>query len=68
MVKDPGVLHIHEAIVQIQAAEKSGNTVPHVNAMLRSMMTLRPNHALYRSHRQELTDPWVGPGAARHTT
>ena len=69
MVKDPERFppRLHEAIVQIQAAEKSGNTVPHVNAMLRSMMTLRPNHALYRSHRQELTDPWVGPGAARHT-
>ena len=69
VVKDPERFppRLHEAIVQIQAAEKSGNTVPHVNAMLRSMMTLRPNHALYRSHRQELTDPWVGPGAARNT-
>ena len=69
VVKDPERFppRLHEAIVQIQAAEESGHTVPHVNAMLRSMMTLRPNHALYRSHRQELTDPWVGPGAARHT-
>ncbi len=41
--------------------------VPHVNAMLLSMYTLRPTNELYRSHRQELTDPWVGPGASRHT-
>lgn len=39
----------------------------HANAMLVSMATLRPDDALYRSHRQELTDPWVGPGATRHT-
>lgn len=29
--------------------------------------TLRPTIALWRAHRQELTDPWVGPGAKRHT-
>ncbi len=37
------------------------------NAMMASMMTLRPTIELWRSHRQELTDPWVGPGASRHT-
>ena len=36
------------------------------NAMVRSMATLRPTDALYRSHRQELTDPWVGIGSERH--
>ena len=36
------------------------------NAMMVSMMTLRPTLELWRSHRQELTDPWVGPGANRH--
>lgn len=40
---------------------------PHVNAMILSMATLRPTHELYRQHRLELTDPWVGPGATRHT-
>ncbi|MEQ8859059.1 MAG: cytochrome P450 [Pseudomonadales bacterium] len=40
--------------------------VPNTNAMMVSMATLRPTHELYRAHRQELTDPWVGPGAARH--
>ena len=37
-----------------------------MNAMLVSMLTLRPNMELWRAHRQELTDPWVGPGAKRH--
>lgn len=36
------------------------------NAMVRSMVTLRPTNELYRSHRQELTDPWVGIGCERH--
>ena len=54
-------------IEQIKAAEQTGKALPEINAMLASMVTLRPDHALYRAHRQELTDPWVGPGAARHT-
>ena len=37
-----------------------------VNAMMVSMQSLRPNNELWRAHRQELTDPWVGPGASRH--
>jgi cytochrome P450 len=37
-----------------------------MNAMMVSMLTLRPNMELWRTHRQELTDPWVGPGAKRH--
>ncbi len=41
--------------------------IPRVNAMVASMLTLRPTDELYRTHRQELTDPWVGPGASRHT-
>ena len=38
----------------------------HLNSMMRSMITLRPNPELWRSHRQELTDPWIGQGAGRH--
>ena len=38
----------------------------HVNAMVMSIVTLRPNMTLWRSHKQELTDPWVGTGASRH--
>jgi cytochrome P450 len=41
--------------------------MPLTNAMMVSMMTLRPTIELWRSHRQELTDPWVGPGAGRNT-
>jgi cytochrome P450 len=37
------------------------------NAMELSMSTLRPSDELYRTHRQELTDPWVGLGSSRHS-
>jgi len=40
--------------------------VPGMNAMVISIASLRPNPDLWRSHRQELTDPWVGPGAERN--
>jgi len=36
------------------------------NLMTASMVSLRPNQALYIRHRKELTDPWVGAGALRH--
>lgn len=36
------------------------------NVMMQSIKTLRPNNDLWRTHRQELTDPWVGPGAGRN--
>jgi cytochrome P450 len=36
------------------------------NATPTSVATLRPNPQLWRAHRQELTDPWVGPGAGRN--
>jgi cytochrome P450 len=39
---------------------------PGINAMVVSMATLRPTQELYRAHKLELTDPWVGPGATRH--
>jgi len=39
---------------------------PNLNVMIASMTTLRPNPELWRAHRQELTDPWVGPGASRN--
>lgn len=35
--------------------------------MIVSMASLRPTAELYRAHKLELTDPWVGPGASRHT-
>lgn len=39
---------------------------PFVNTMIASMATLRATPQLWRAHRQELTDPWIGPGAMRH--
>lgn len=39
---------------------------PGVSALFASMVSLRPNPEMWRTHRQELTDPWVGPGATRN--
>lgn len=51
---------------QLNESGASPEDVPNLNTMMASMMTLRPTNELYRSHRQELTDPWVGPGASRN--
>lgn len=40
---------------------------PQMNAMQVSMASLRPNMDLWKTHKRELTDPWVGAGANRHT-
>lgn len=39
---------------------------PRLNAMMESIQTLRPSEDLWRAHKAELTDPWVGAGATRH--
>jgi cytochrome P450 len=41
-------------------------SMPQMNAMMESIQTLRPNEELWRAHKSELTDPWVGTGATRH--
>lgn len=41
-------------------------SMPQMNAMIASIQTLRPNEELWRAHKSELTDPWVGAGANRH--
>jgi len=53
------------AVEQLRATGDAANQ-PNVNALVASMTTLRWNAELWRAHRQELTDPWVGPGASRH--
>lgn len=53
-------------IDQMVASGTPAEKMPRANAMMVSMMTLRPTVELWRSHRQELTDAWVGPGANRH--
>ena len=57
---------IRPAIERAHAAGTEPELPAAVNAMIVSMATLRPTQDLYRAHRQELTDPWVGPGATRH--
>ena len=54
------------AIEDMQRSGIPPEEMPQTNAMMVSMMTLRPTIDLWRSHRKELTDPWVGPGASRH--
>ncbi len=51
---------------QYLADERDPTQITELNTMMASMLTLRPNPALWRTHRQELTDPWVGPGSGRH--
>ncbi len=41
-------------------------SLPRLNAMMESIQSLRPNEDLWRAHKAELTDPWVGAGATRH--
>lgn len=69
VVKDP-VRYPPTMFLALQA-EKDGPFpaagATQVNAMMESVKTLRPNNELWRTHKQELTDPWVGPGANRHT-
>jgi cytochrome P450 len=53
----------------VEQFEKSGRMVremPDIDAMVQSIVALRPTPELWRAHRQQLTDPWVGPGAKRH--
>jgi cytochrome P450 len=52
--------------LMIRQLSESPETAVNMNTMIQSMVSLRPNPELWRSHRQELTDPWVGPGASRH--
>lgn len=68
VVKDPERFPplMTEAIQEMAASGVDVEKVPNLNAMQASMVTLRPNMELWRLHKQELTDPWVGPGANRH--
>lgn len=53
-------------VAQIQQSGKLPREMPDLDAMVQSIVSLRPTPELWRAHRQELTDPWVGPGAKRH--
>ena len=57
-------------VAELQALHDRGETprqdTSRFDIALDSARTLRPTIELWRAHRQELTDPWVGPGAKRH--
>ena len=54
------------ALKQVIASGEDIFAIPNVSVIMASMSSLRPNPEMWRTHRQELTDPWVGPGATRH--
>jgi len=51
---------------QLKAQGGDPFAIAGANIMMASMTVLRPNPEMWRAHRQELTDPWVGPGAPRN--
>ena len=53
-------------VAQIRQSGEMPNHIPDLDAMIASIVTLRPDPDLWRAHRKELTDPWVGPGCTRH--
>lgn len=53
-------------VAQIQASGEMPSHIPDIDAMVASIVSLRPTPDLWRAHRKELTDPWVGPGCTRH--
>ena len=68
VVRDQDRFPLPGAMFVQQLVEEGGDPFEkeHVNTMVASMTTLRPTPDMWRSHRQELTDPWVGPGAGRN--
>ncbi len=73
VVKDPQrytpvmSLRVQELQALVDRGEQAPLDASRFNLALDSVRTLRPTIELWRAHRQELTDPWVGPGARRHT-
>ncbi len=73
VVKDPErfkpvMSQLVEALqAQLDRGERQPRDPARFDLALDSVRTLRPTIELWRAHRQELTDPWVGPGARRHT-
>ncbi|MEZ5572834.1 MAG: cytochrome P450 [Halioglobus sp.] len=73
VVKDPLRFTpvMSQLVAGLQAMLERGEEPPQdasrFDLALDSVRTLRPTVELWRAHRQELTDPWVGPGAKRHT-
>ncbi|WP_196489972.1 hypothetical protein [Erythrobacter donghaensis] len=53
-------------VAHIQQSGEMPTHIPDIDAMVASIVSLRPTPELWRAHRKELTDPWVGPGCTRH--
>ncbi|WP_232305330.1 cytochrome P450 [Erythrobacter dokdonensis] len=53
-------------VAQIIQSGEMPTHIPDIDAMVASIVSLRPDPELWRAHRRELTDPWVGPGCTRH--
>lgn len=53
-------------VAHILASGEMPTHIPDIDAMVASIVSLRPTPELWRAHRKELTDPWVGPGCTRH--
>lgn len=68
VVRDEQRFPVVTSMLVRQVAEAGGDLgeMSNISAIIGSMVTLRPNPELWRAHRQELTDPWVGPGAGRN--
>ena len=72
VVKDPErftpvmSLKVQELTELLERNEEPPRDASRFNLALDSVRTLRPTLELWRAHRQELTDPWVGPGAKRY--
>jgi len=73
VVKDPErftpvmSLKVRELAALLERGEQPPRDASRFNIALDSVRTLRPTLDLWRAHRQELTDPFVGPGAKRYT-
>jgi cytochrome P450 len=67
VVKDPERFTPMMSLAMQALAQSNTGDTSGFNMALQSAITLRPDMTLWRAHRQELTDPWVGPGAKRHT-
>ena len=53
-------------VAHIQQSGEMPTHLPDIDAMVASIVSLRPDPEMWRAHRKELTDPWVGPGCTRH--
>ena len=68
VVRDQDRFPLPGAMLVQQMSDQPGDPFEqeNVSMLFASMTTLRPNPELWRAHRQELTDPWVVPGAGRN--